>query len=357
MDFAIGLIVGLALGAALVLVVVWIRSRSDAARQEAVEQRFRETFAALAADALDANSKRLTDQAAQTLDGKKALIDQAVKAVNERLTQLATFMQTTEAERKKDVGSLTTSISSLSTTTGELHRMLASSQRRGAWGERMAEDILRLAGLAEKVNYVKQSSAEADTGRPDFTFFLPNDYRVNMDVKFPLDAFKTYVDADTDDARDAALKQLTAAVRGHIRTVASRGYIDPNLPTVDYVIVFIPSEQIFALALSAEPDLMDEALQRKVVLAGPLTLYAMLAVIRQAAERAVLMAEAGEVLGVLNDFSKQWEAYNEHLDKLGERLRQTAEQFETVAGVRTRQLQRQIDKISDLQLPSENEQG
>ena len=354
MDFAIGLIVGLLIGAALVLVVVWIRSRSDAGRQQASEQRLRETFTALAADALDANSKRLTDQATATLDGKKALIDQAVKAVNDRLTQMATFLQTTEAERKESFGSLSTSVASLSTTTGELHRMLASSQRRGAWGERMAEDILRLAGLTEKVNYVKQSAAEADSGRPDFTFFLPNDYRVNMDVKFPLEAFKAYVDAETDDARDTAVKDLTTAVRGHVRAVASRGYIDPNLPTVDYVIVFIPSEQIFALALAAAPDLMDEALQRKVVLAGPLTLYAMLAVIRQAAERAVLMAEAGQVLGVLNDFSKQWEAYNEQLDKLGERIRQAAEQFDTVSGVRTRQLQRQIDKISDLQLPSED---
>ena len=94
------------------------------------EDRVKGKMLDLAADALDANSKRLTDQATQSLDGKKALIDQAVKAVNDRLTQMATFMQTTEAERKESFGSLSTSVASLSTTTGELHRMLASSQRR-----------------------------------------------------------------------------------------------------------------------------------------------------------------------------------------------------------------------------------
>ena len=357
MDLAIGLGIGFVLGAAVTLAVVWMRSRTDSARTAEAEQRLRDTFTALAADALDANSKRLTDQAAQTLDGKKALIDQAVAAVNKRLTELAGFMQKTEADRKEAFGSLTTSVASLSTTTGELHRMLASSQRRGAWGEKMAEDILRLAGLVENVNYSKQSSAEAESGRPDFTFFLPNDYRVNMDVKFPLDSFKAYVDADNDDGRTAALKDLTTAVRNHVRTVAGRGYIDPALPTVDYVILFIPNEQIFALSLAANPDLMDEALTKRIVLAGPLTLYAMLAVIRQAAERAVLMKEAGQVLTVLTDFNREWERYNEQIEKLGDRIRQTAEQFDAVSGVRTRQLQRQLDKIADLQLPETDEQG
>ncbi|MHC4563857.1 MAG: DNA recombination protein RmuC, partial [Planctomycetota bacterium] len=245
----------------------------------------------------------------------------------------------------------------LSTTTGELHKMLASSQRRGAWGERMAEDIVRLAGLAENVNYRKQSAADADTGRPDFTFFMPNDLKVNMDVKFPLEAYKGYLDAETDPDRDTQLASLVTAVRGHIRAVAGRGYIDPKGSTVDYVIVFVPSEQIFSLFLAAQPDLMDEALGRKIVLAGPMTLYAMLAVIRQSAQQAALMTEAHQVLAVLGEFDKQWQLYNEQLDKLGERLRMASEQFETVTGARTRQLQRQIDKIDTLrethQLPGE----
>ena len=146
----------------------------------------------------------------------------------------------------------------------------------------MAEDVLRLAGLQEGVNYTKQSAADAESGTPDFTFMLPNDLKANMDVKFPLEAYKAYVDAESDAARESALKQLVSDVRNHVRAVAARGYIDPMAPTVPYVIVFIASEQIYALALAAEPDLMDEALGRKVVLASPLTLYAMLAVLRQA---------------------------------------------------------------------------
>jgi len=347
MEFLLGLVIGLLIGAGLALLVGHLRSRQQ-------DQLMRETFSALAADALDANAKRLSDQAATTLDGKKELIDQSIKAVNERLSDLGKFMQSTEAGRKEEFGKLTGSITRLTGTTDELHRMLASTQRRGAWGERMAEDILRLAGLQENVNYAKQSGDDAESGRPDFTFFLPNDYRVNMDVKFPLGTAKAYLDAEDEAQQAAALESLAKAVKKHIQDVAGRGYVDPGIPTVDYAIVFIPSEQIFSLALSAKADLIDEALGKKVVLAGPLTLYAMLAVIRQAAERAVLMKEAGEVLAVLTEFTKQWDKYNDEVDKLGQRIQQTADQFEAVSGTRSRQLQRQLDKISDLQLPSDN---
>ena len=340
--FVIGLIVGILIGASITIAV-------SIARQRSADRQMRETFAALAAEALDANARRLAEQAGSTLEGKKALIDQSVAAVNERLETVRQALQKIEAERKQDFGTLSSSVSSLATTTGELHKMLASTQRRGAWGERMAEDVLRLVGMQEGVNYSKQSGEQAEEGsRPDFTFFLPNDLKANMDVKFPLERYKAYVDAVTDEARAGHLQQLVKAVRGHIGAVASRGYIDPKAPTVPYVIVFIPSEQIFSLVLSASPDLMDDALQQKVLLASPLTLYAMLAVIRQAAENANIMKTADEVITILATFNKQWQKYNEEMDRLGKQIEGTVKQFDLVRTTRTNALQRPLDRIDDL---------
>ena len=225
--------------------------------------------------------------------------------------------------------------------------MLASTQRRGAWGERMAGDVLRLAGLQEGVNYLRQSAADAQEGRPDFTFFLPNELKVNMDVKFPLERYKAYLDATDDAARADQLAQLVAAVRGHVQAVAKRGYIDPAV-TVNYVIVFVPSEQIYSLVLAAQPDLIDDALTKHVVLASPLTLYAMLSVIRQAAENANVLKTADEVTKLLGQFYQQWQKYNEELDKLGQRIEQTADQYRTVRAIRSSSLQKPLDKIEDL---------
>jgi len=341
MEYFIGFLIGVVVGAMITLAVAYVRTR-------AAERQMRETFAAMASEALDANSRRLAEAAAGQLEGKKALIDQALAAANERLDQVRSYLQKVEGERKQDFGQLSSSVATLSTTTGELHKMLASTQRRGAWGERMAEDVLRLAGLQEGVNYAKQSAAEAESGKPDFTFFLPNDLKANMDVKFPLEAYKAYIDAETDDARDSALRQLVGDVRNHVKAVAGRGYIDPKAPTVPYVIVFVASEQVYGLVLSAQPDLIDEALQKKVVLASPLTLYAMLAVIRQAAENANIMKTADEVITLLGQFNKQFQLYCEEVDRLGSQLATVSKTYESLRTTRTNMLRKPLDKIEDL---------
>ncbi|MGB2819714.1 MAG: DNA recombination protein RmuC [Phycisphaerae bacterium] len=348
MDFLIGFIVGVIVGAAIAVVVGIVRGRAAAKQSETALQQMRETFAALAGEALDANTRRLTQQAATTLEGKKALIDQAVQAVNERLEQVRAVLQRVEAERKQDLGRLSSSVAGLTLTATKLHEMLASTQRRGAWGERMAEDVLRLAGLEEGINYEKQSSADAESGRPDFTFYLPNDLKANMDVKFPLERYRSYIDAEGDEARAQELHGLVQAVRGHVRAVAGRGYIDPKVPTVPYVLVFLPNEQIYGLVLSAQPDLIDEALKQKVVLASPLTLYAMLSVIRQAAEHANIMKTADEVLTLLAQFTSEWGKYNEAFEKLGQRIEQTKDEYERLRTTRTNMLQRPLDKIDQL---------
>jgi DNA recombination protein RmuC len=348
--FIIGFLLGAVLGAGLAVAVSVVRGR-------AAQRQMREAFAALAGEALDANAKRLTETAGSALESKKALIDQSVKQLNERLEQVRQYLQKVEAERKQDFGRLTNSVTSLSQTTGELHKMLASSQRRGAWGERMAEDVLRLAGLQEGVNYVRQSPEQAEAGRPDFTFFLPNELRANMDVKFPLEHYKGYLDAKDEPTRQQQLRRLVQAVRDQIKAISGREYIDTKGGTVPYVIMFIPAEQVYALVLDAEPDLIDEALQRQVVLASPLTLYALLAVVRQAAEQANLMRTADEVIALLGQFYSQWQRYNEQVDKLGRAIESTSRAYEDLRTTRTNMLQKPLDRIEDLRqdrgLPAE----
>lgn len=341
MEYLIGFVIGAAFGAGLALVISHMRTRQSLVQM-------RETFAALAGEALDNNSRRLGDQTGSLLESKKELIDQSVKAINERLNKMGEYFQHLEADRKKEFGQLSNSVTLLSNTTGQLHQMLASTQRRGAWGERMAEDIITLAGMAEGVNYSKQSSDQAASGRPDFTFYLPNDLKVNMDVKFPLESYKAYLDAETDEGRQTQVQSLVTAVKGHVRAVASRGYIDPKIPTVNYVVVFLPSEQILSLVLAANGDMVDEALSKRVVLASPMTLYAMLSVIRQAAESANLMRTADEVLDLLHGFLGQWNKYSGEFDKLEKYLSQTTQQFEKIRSTRTRQLERQLEKIETL---------
>ncbi|NOZ00853.1 MAG: DNA recombination protein RmuC, partial [Deltaproteobacteria bacterium] len=289
MEYFVGFLIGLAVGVALTVLLDRMRSR-------AATERMKDAFKSLAIDALDGNTDRLMQKVESDLEARKAAIDQSLKVMNERLAEVRRQLEEAEQKRQRDFGSLGRSVTDLSRTTGELHRILGSTQRRGMWGERMAEDVMNLAGLVEGVNYRRQSGRDAESGRPDFTFMLPNHLKLNMDVKFPLGHYKEWLDAPDDVERARRLKELVTALRGHVRAVARRGYIDPEAPTVDFVLVFLPSEQLLSVVLEAEPGLVDDALDMRVVLTSPLTLYAMLSVVRQAAENANVQRTAGEVI-------------------------------------------------------------
>lgn len=178
----IAFIVGVIVGAVIVLIISALRARAG-----------RDAFAAVSQEVITESSRQIITMAEQVLkaqsaagtaeiEGKKELIDQSIGQMNERLERLRGFVQQVESERQKHYGQLTTSLSALSSTTESLRGALAGSKRLGAWGERMTEDVLQLVGMSEGVNYTKQSSeAAADSGKPDFTFFLPNDLTVNMD--------------------------------------------------------------------------------------------------------------------------------------------------------------------------------
>jgi DNA recombination protein RmuC len=211
----------------------------------------------------------------------------------------------------------------------------------------MAEDVLRLAGFIEGVNYVKQQQIAEGT-RPDFTFSLPDNRQVHMDVKFPLANYLKMLDAQDDAARAALGTQFLKDVRARVREVTTRAYINPAEGTVDYVLVFIPNEQVYAFIHERDADLLDDAMRRKVVLCSPMTLYAILAVIRQGVENFRLEQSSRQILDLLGEFGKQWRKYIERMDRMGERLAAALKEYEDLVGVRTRQLDRQLDKVENL---------
>lgn len=230
----------------------------------------------------------------------------------------------------------------LRTTTEGLERALANPQARGQWGERMAEDVLRAAGFVEGVNYVKQRTLPDGT-RPDITFLLPDDRLQHMDVKFPLAGYLRWCSAGTEAERSAALAGFLKDVRARVKELAKPAYLDERTP--GFVLLFIPNEAVYGFIHGHDPGLADEALAQKVVLCSPFTLFAVLGVIRQAADAVALQRGADEVLDVLAGFSKQWDQFTERLDALGRNLQTVSNCYEQLNGPRRRQLERQLDRV------------
>jgi DNA recombination protein RmuC len=292
---------------------------------------------------------------ARELDAKKGLIDEQLKSMGDQLEKVQRLMKELEQDRGVKFGQLDSSLKSqneqvqaLLQTTGLLREALASTKARGQWGERMAEDVLRLAGFIEGINYTKQKTLASSGSRPDFTFNLPNNLILNMDVKFPLDNYLRFLDSGSDSERTSRRDAFLRDVRNHVRDVGTREYINPEEHTVDYVLLFIPNEQVYAFIHEFDRDLLDESLKRKVIVCSPLTLYAVLAVVRQASDNFAFEQASEQILLVLAKFQKQWTEFLKVFEKLGERLEAAQDEYQKLTTTRRKQLDRVVDEIDDL---------
>jgi DNA recombination protein RmuC len=374
-------IVGVVFGAALVFVIQLLRRReareiareliseSDSQRVhdvEALMMRIKESFGSLSLDALSKNTEeflkianetlsRQTKSGEKELEGKKQLIDQTLGVMKEDLQKVQELVKGFEKDREKKFGELANQLKSTAEQTGKLQETanqlkgaLASTKARGQWGERMAEDVLRLAGFVEGVNYRKQKALETAGTRPDYTFLLPQDLKVNMDVKFPFNNYLRYLEAGGESDREKFKSQFLKDVRVRIKEVTTRDYINPTEDTVDYVIVFIPNEQVYAFIHESDSTLLDDALKNRVILCSPITLYAILAIIRQAVENFNLEKTTEQILFLLGSFHKQWTLFLKSLEKMGKRIDDAQREFTVLNSTRRNQLEKPLMRIEDL---------
>jgi DNA recombination protein RmuC len=269
----------------------------------------------------------------------------------ERLGDVVTRLQRDGASQHSQVLSglkeAQTTTRALAETTGHLREALASPKARGQWGERMADDVLRHAGMVEGVSYRKQTGI-AGGSIPDVTFLMPGGRVLHMDVKFPVDNYLRHLEAATDAERDQHAKAFLRDVRGRVKELAARtGYIDADT-TLDEVLLFIPNESVWAFIHERDPQLIDVALGQKVVLCSPVSLFAVLAVIRQAVEQTQLARTSNEILECLAGFGKEWTKFSESLDKVVRQFDTAQRSIEDLSGTRRRQLERQLDRVEAL---------
>jgi DNA recombination protein RmuC len=335
----------------LLVVLVLVARAARAARAQPAAELPVEQLLRMQHEMLTAERRRGTEE----LRGTQTAIDRQIQAMREELLRLNRLVEETERTRREHVGELTSQLQAagrqtqvLAETTQSLREALSSTTARGQWGERMAEDVLRLAGFVDGVNYRRHQPLPGSGGIPDYTFLLPQGLTLHMDVKFPLNNYLRVVDATSDVERDHARKEFLKDVRQRLREVTRRDYVDPAGGTVDCVLLFIPNEQVYAFIQEQDRSILDDALRAKVVFCSPLTLFAVLAVIRQAVDNFQLSRTSHEILQRLQGFEKQWDRFVEQMDKVGRNLKTASNAFEELEGTRRRGVERELERIESL---------
>ncbi|MDV2988825.1 MAG: DNA recombination protein RmuC [Dehalogenimonas sp.] len=363
MEYVLVFALGLAAGSAIVFFV----TKNQQVKGERLKNDIVNSFDSISLAALKSNSEEFLKLANETLskqtktgekelETKKQLIDQTYDNMKKEFEKVGKMITDFDKESAKRLTSLDTNLKAatentlkLHETTGKLQIALANSKVRGQWGDRIADDILRLTGFIEGVNYDKQLTNDGSGTRPDYTFRLPQDLKLNMDVKFPFDNYLAYLAAETDIEKDKHKSSFLKDVRQRINEVAKKeDYINVNKNTVDYALVFIPNEQVYCFINENDHRLLDDSLRNKVILCSPMTLYAILVVIRQAVDNFNMEKTASRILALLGTFNTQWHKFKDSMDRMGKKIDDAQNEFQSLVTTRQKALERPLAQIETL---------
>jgi len=323
--------------------------------------RARESFAALAADALRENTEgflalagerfqRLEESSEADWESRRKAVDDTVGPLREALDRYRSEAQALDRARSETAGELRQQLQALSDETSRLAGALRGPAARGRWGELTLRRTAELAGLSEHCDFAEQVTLSSGDGkaRPDMLVRLPGGREIAVDAKAPLDAYLRAVDAPDEAGRDSAFADHARQVRRHVDALAARGYADQLEASPDFVVLFLPDEGFLGAALSRDRALAEHALGRGVVLATPATLYALLGAVARG-WREVRMAESTrEVLVCARELDERLGRFGEHLAKLGGQLAKSVESFNKAVGSLESRVLPQARRIREL---------
>jgi DNA recombination protein RmuC len=299
-------------------------------------------------------AEKIAVSGGEQLGARAEVIDTTLKTfvgqMGQRLDALSTELQQLRQINNTQYDNVGKAVEALARRTDNLSEILSSSQKRGQWGERVVEDMLRAVGFIEGVNYSKQD-VNTVGGRPDYKFLMPPDRVLFMDVKFPLDRYADHFNADNDALRQQAKVEFVKAVKGHVDALARRDYtLNAKEEALDYVLMFLPNESISGFVHEADPGMIDYALAKKVVLCSPLALYSFLSVIRQATDSFHTEQTAASIMQQIAKFNKEWQNYVKAVDEVKDVFQKLTEKVESIGtdGTRFKKLNVPIKAIEKM---------
>jgi DNA recombination protein RmuC len=338
-------------------------------------ERLRVGFDAVAGAALRSNSEVFLQLARQTLAQQQQLaareladreksVASLLAPVREALARTHEQIARIEKERAEAFGSLRASLEgvalgqqALQRETRNLVTALRRPEVRGQWGEMTLRRLAELAGMVEHCDFVEQVHVAGEDGalRPDMIVNMPDGRQLVVDVKTPLDAYLSAVEAATDDARDAAIKRHAQAVVERVRALSSKAYWSQFERSPDFVVLFIPGDQFLSAALGEIPTLLEDAIRQHVIIATPSSFVALLKAVAYGWRQNLLAENAARIQELAEDLYKRLAKFGEHMAKIGRSLGSSVDAYNSAVGSLERQVLPGARKFTELGLRPERE--
>ncbi len=296
-----------------------------------------ETFLRLARENLGAQQER----ARHDLSEREKAVENLVRPIREALQKTEQQIGELEKARSEAYGSIRAQLEAMQASqqalrseTSNLVKALRRPEVRGQWGEITLRRLVEIAGMVEHCDFVEQSTAGTDSERirPDMIVRMPDERELVVDVKTPLDAYLEAMEATDDQIRAAALARHARKVRDRIRELAGKHYWSQFPRSPEFVILFIPGDQFLTAALNENPDLLEEALRQKIILATPTSFVALLKAVAYGWRQLALAGNAEEVRELAVELYERLATFGSHLNRLGRQLSGSVGAFNAAVG-------------------------
>ena len=360
------LLIGLLLGA----LIAWLVARGSQQRlelqiksqdalsserdvaHEAANARLAQAFSELGNQSLKSNSDAFLKLAEQHLsvqnerakrelgDREKAVealvkpISDALESSKKQITELEKSRSEAYGGIREQLEAMNLSQKSLQQETQNLVNALRRPEVRGRWGEITLRRLVELAGMVEHCDFQEQVHTVNDGQiiRPDMIVRMPDQRELVVDVKTPLDAYLEAAEAKNDSDRKIGLQRHAKNVRSHIRMLASKAYWEQFDESPEFVILFIPGDQFLSAALSEEPDLIEYALSKHIILATPTSLVALLKAVAYGWRQLALADNAQEIRVLAEDLYGRLATFVGHMNRMGRQLASSVETYNKAVG-------------------------
>jgi DNA recombination protein RmuC len=352
---AVWLFIGLVVGAGVTALIM--RERIRALRENQAQMRdnqaqMSDSFKAMSAEALDASVRQLAElaktqlqsgqaEAKSELEKRQLAMEQLVRPLKDQLQRVDQQLLALNKERHESQGMLGERMRQLAeaneklrSETGALVTALRKPNTRGQWGQMQLRKVVELAGMVRHCDFNEQASFAGDeqTLRPDMVVNLPGGKHVVVDAKAPLQGVLDAYEAPDEQTRAEAMQAHARLLRRHVKQLADKAYWDGMESAPDFVVLFLPGEHLYGAALDADPSLIEDAMSRRVLIATPTTLLALLHSVgygwqqERVAESAQAISDLGrELHGRLAKLSGM-------LQTLGKRLNSTVNAYNDTVG-------------------------
>lgn len=309
-------------------------------------------FSNLANQSLRSNSEnflRLAEQnlgtqqekAKRELSEREKAVEALVKPIRDALEASQKQISELEKSRSEAYGGIKNQLEAMQLSqkslTQETHNLVKALRRpevRGRWGEITLRRLIELAGMVEHCDFVEQvhSVSDGQIVRPDMIVQMPDQRQLVVDVKTPLDAYLQAAEASDDAQRKLGLERHAKNVRSHIRLLASKAYWEQFDESPEFVILFIPGDQFLSAALNEEPDLIEYALSKQIILATPTSLVALLKAVAYGWRQLALADNAKEIRILAEDLYGRLATFVTHMNRVGRQLASSVENYNKAVG-------------------------